>query len=867
MGKYGYFSEDGKEFIITRPDTPQPWLNYSINGRYHALITNTGGGYSYFISPLNGRITRRRYNSLPEDRPGRYLYIRDNKTAEYYSPTWQPTLPDLEDYECRHGRGYSKISSQYKGLKHNVTIFVPKNEEGYVPNDSDLNEAKINDVEIWKYEIENVGGDRELSLFPYVEWVPGDASHDLVDQPNNAHFKEAHFNKAANAVVAENKIGISYRDTDEEQDKDDGCWGKVAYMSVAGLNIDGWDTNREKFMGSNYRSEQNPKTIEDGNLTNSDCLSGHFCGAIQSNITLKAGEKLEFCVIVGVADRLDKAYEKQIVEVMKNWSDMKAVDAAFEKVTGYYDKIHSMIQVETPEPKMNRHINTWNKIQLETTFRCGRDASRYHLGLSYGVGYRDAAQDLLGFIPFEASGSRDMILELFAHMFNNGYVYHHFFRKQKDGHVFTNHSDDPLWMAISLAYYLRETADYSVLEEVVPYRLPAEVPTKVVDGQLMNNNDWIHSVLPNWEKQRSEKETEGTALEHLFVGMDKTWDCRSDRDIPLMLGGDWNDDLNECGIQGKGESMMVAQQLAVAINYTVEMFENAPEGSLITKYADKIEEYKKILETLKHALNEHCWDGKWYHRFTRDNGQPEGTSKNEQGAIYLNSQTWAVIGETADDTRARQALDSVLKPWNDGGLDTPWGPVICSPVYTKSDASVGAATREAPGKKENASIFNHPVTWFIQANSILGRGNIAYQQYFKTMPENLSQDQDHFVVEPYVYPEYTTGPAHPDEGGRAGHSWLTGTAPWMFYSGVQFILGVKPEYNGLVIKPAIPSDWPGYKIKRDYQGATYIFNVLNPEGVESGVKSVVVDGKAIEGNKIPSFKDGKEHHIEVTLGK
>ncbi len=844
MGKYGRFSEDGLEYIITRPDTPQAWLNYSINGRYHALITNTGGGFSYFISPLNGRILRRRYNALPEDRPGRYLYIRDNNTGEYYSPTWQPTLTELEEYECRHGRGYTKISSQYKGLKHAVTFFVPKDA----------------DIEIWRYTIENVGDDRELSLFPYVEFVPGDALDDLIEQPNNAHFKEAHYNEKANAIIAENKIGISYLPEDE-QEKDDGCWGKVAFITST-LPIVGWDVNREKFMGSVYRSEENPLTIINGKLTNSNCNSGHFCGALQHNLTLKAGEKIEFCIVVGIADRLDKAYETQIPALMQEWSSLERVDKGFDEVGKYYDDLYSKVTVDTPEPKINRSINVWNKIQLETTFRCSRDASRYHLGLSYGVGYRDAAQDLLGFIMFEPEGSKGLIKELFAHMFANGYVYHHYYRAQNEGHIFTNHSDDPLWMAIALAYYIRETADYDLLSEVVPYRSINEVPTKVIDNVRHCANGFNDSVVPCWDDIPAyvKSKKKGTVLEHLFVGMDKVWKCRSERDIPLMLGGDWNDDLNECGTEGKGESMMVAEQLAVAIKYVIEMYEYAPEDSPIKEYADKIEEYRNIYETLKNALNTYCWDGAWYHRFTCDSGRVEGSKENEQGAIYLNSQTWAVIGEVAEGEHAAQCLDSVL-----GHLDTKCGPVLCGPHYIRSDISIGAATREAPGKKENASIFNHPVTWFIQANTILGRGNIAYDQYFKTLPENLSEDQDHFVVEPYVYPEYTTGPAH-EEFGRAGHSWLTGTAPWMFFSGVEFILGIKPWYDGLIINPCIPDTWDEFTATRKFRGATYKITVKNPDHVEYGVKQVTVDGQVVEGNKVAVFGDGKEHTVEVIMG-
>jgi cellobiose phosphorylase len=844
MGKYGHFSEDGLEYIITRPDTPQPWLNYSINGKYHALITNTGGGFSYYISPLNGRILRRRYNSLPEDRPGRYLYIRDNKTGKYYSPTWQPTLTELEAYECRHGRGYTTLSSRYKGLRHSVTYFVPKDA----------------DMEIWRYTIENTGADRDLSLFPYVEFVPGNAMDDLIEQPNDSHFKEAHFNDKCNALIAGNKMGISYL-PEEEMDKDEGCWGKVVFMTST-LPVAGWDGNRECFIGSVYRSEEDPKTVSQGKLTNSDVQSGHICGALQHNLVLKAGEKIEFCIYIGVADRLDNAYEKQVPALTKEWYSLERVDRAFGELRSYYDGLHSVVTVDTPEEKVNRHINVWNKVQLETTFRCSRDASRYHLGLSYGLGFRDQAQDLLGFIMFDPAASKALIKELFSHMFANGYVYHHFFRAQKEGHVFTNHSDDPLWMAIALAYYVRETADYSVLSDVVPYRSTNEVPTKKVKGIVHCANGFNDSVVPFWNSIPAyvKNAGKGTVLEHLFVGLDKVWKCRSKRNIPLMLGGDWNDDLNECGTKGKGESIMVAQQLAVAINYVVEMFEYAPKNAAIKKYAGKIVEYKKVFAALKKALNDNCWDGAWYHRFTRDDGRVQGSKRNKEGSIFINAQSWAVIGKLSDEKRSARCLDSVLEK-----LDTKYGPMLCGPHYTMADSTIGGATREAAGKKENASIFNHPVTWFIQANTIIGRGNIAYDQYYKTLPEVLSEDQDRFVVEPYVYPEYTTGPAH-KEFGRAGHSWLTGTAPWMFFTGVEFILGITPWYDGLIINPCIPDAWSGYTATRKFRNATYRISVKNPGHIEYGVKEIKVDGNTISGNKVRSFGDGREHTVEVLMG-
>jgi cellobiose phosphorylase len=726
-----------------------------------------------------------------------------------------------------------------------VTFFVPK-------------EA---DLEIWRYTIENTGGARDLSLFPYVEFVPGNAMDDLIEQPNASHFKAAYFSKACNAMIAENRIGISYLPEDE-QHKDDGCWGKVAFMTAT-LPISGWDGNREKFMGSAYRSEENPQTVADGRLSNSDCNSGHLCGALQLNLSLQPGEKADFCVVIGIADRRNKAYEKQITRIMAEWSSLERVDRAFAALRGYYDGLFSKVTVSTPEPKVDRHINVWNKLQLEATFRCSRDASRYHLGLSYGIGYRDQAQDLLAYIMFDPAASKALIRELFSHMFANGYVYHHYFRGQTEGHVFTNHSDDPLWMAIALAYYVRETGDFGLLAEKVPYRDLNEVPVKKRSGVLYCANGFNDSVVPHWNEIPSyvADRKKGTVLEHLFVGMDKVWKCRSKRDIPLMLGGDWNDDLNGCGVKGRGESMMVAEQLAVAINSVVEMHGHAPAKSIIKKFGKKIDAYKKTLETLRKALNRSCWDGAWYQRFTRDDGRAQGSQKNKEGSIFINAQSWAVIGRLAEGARAARCLDSVLEK-----LDTACGPLLCGPHYTRADATIGGATREAAGKKENASVFNHPVTWFIQANTILGRGNVAYGQYYKTLPEVLGEDQDRFVVEPYVYPEYTTGPVHP-EFGRAGHSWLTGTAPWMFFCGVEFILGVTPWYDGLIINPCIPAGWKEYSVVRNFRGATYRICVKNPGAVEHGVRSVTVDGKSVSGKKIAVFSDGREHVVEVVMGR
>ncbi|MBN1981794.1 MAG: hypothetical protein JW795_09695 [Chitinivibrionales bacterium] len=836
MGKYGRFSEDGTEFIIHRPDTPQPWINYSVNGRYHAIISNTGGGFSYFISPLNSRILRRRYNSLPEDRPGRYIYIRDMKTGEYYSPTWQPTLTQLDSYECRHGRGYTRITTSYKGLNHEILYFVPM-------------EA---DMEIWRVTLKNTTDhERQLSLFPYVELVPGDAKDDLIEQPNGAHFRWAEFDTQEQVIYATNKIGVSFLPP-EQQWMDDGCWGKYVYMAST-LPVQGYDCNRDNFIGNCYRSESNPLTVEQGALSNSSINSGHACAALQSTVTLKAGEKIEFCIFIGVVDRgiVDAsgtyrfAYKEQTSGLLKEWNVSRA-DQAFAHLKQWYDDFCSVVTVDTPDEKMNRHINVWNKLQLKSTFTISRDASRFHLGLSYGMGFRDTSQDLLGYLMFDAAAAKEVIKEIARQMFPNGYTYHNYFRVQNTG-IFTNHSDDPLWLPLAVVYYLRETADFGFLDEIENYADPQKATN--VSEFVCNFTKSLEALGPQYRSGG-----QGTILEHCYRGIEKVWADRSSRNIPLILGGDWNDDLNECGRLGRGESVMVAVQLAATLALMIEVLE------VLKRDEHKVKEYKTIYETLKVAINSQCWDGQWYYRFTRDDGRIEGSKQNKQGSMYLEPQPWAVIGGVAEGKRAQQCLDSVLK-----NLGSDCGPVLCAPEYTISDATIGAATREAPGKKENASIFNHPVTWFIQANTIIGRGAIAFQEYYKTLPENLSADQDRFSVEPYVYPEYTTGPAH-KEFGKGGHSWLTGTAPWMFLCGVEFILGVKPWYDGLIIDPCIPKTWDHFSITRKFRNATYAITVKNPKQVEKGVVRVVVDGVAINGNKVKAFNDGATHAIEVTMG-
>jgi cellobiose phosphorylase len=794
MGKYGYFSEDGYEYIITRPDTPAPWANYASNGKYHAIISNTGGGISYYISPRAHRITRWRYNSLPIDRPGRYIYIRDNSDGEYWSLTWQPVLKKLDSYQCRHGLGYTVISSTYRDIHGEVLYFVPLND----------------DLEIWRITLENKGkATKNISVFPFVELCLGDALADLIGHPNSQHFSRVNFDKEDNAIYATRLIGMS-----DDPVKNEGCWGKYVFFSSS-LKAVGFDGIRDKFIGSPYRSESNPIVVEKGKCTNSELTSGDAVAVLQHDITLKPKEKIEFCVLMGVVDRVN--YKANAKPILKKYKDLKNVDKEFLNLKSYYKNLLDHVWVETPDPDMNLMLNIWNKYQAKVCFIGSRDAGYYHGGLAYGVGFRDLAQDILGPLTYEPELAKEAIKELTMNQFSDGRTYHHFYRIVGGGWD-AHFMDDPLWLPFAVIWYLKETADFAFLDEVTPYA----------------------------DKGKA------TIFEHYIAAINHILTNLTPRGLPKIIGGDWNDDLDNVGLKGKGESMMVAAFLCYILRETIGLLK-------FINRTEKVKEYQEAYDKVARAMNELCWDGEWYIRATKDNGEVIGSHKNKEGKLYLESNIWAVISGVAQGERAIKCMDSIKKY-----ADTPKGPKLCTPAYTKVDYYIGGATKEAPGKKENASIFNHPVTWVIYAETVLGRGDMAYHYYKQSLPTSLCDDQDVYKTEPYVYSEYITGPDHPDFG-QAGHSWLTGTAPWMYRVAIDFILGVQPEFDGLRVDPCIPTKWDSYKIRRKFRGATYNITVKNPNHHSKGVAKVIIDGKEHKGNLLPVFKKGEVHEVEVIL--
>ncbi len=779
--KYGHFSEDKREFIITRPDTPAPWVNYISNGNYNGLISHVAGGFSFYLSPKDSRITRWRYNSLPIDRPGRYIYLRDKKDGHYWSPTWQPTFTKLDKYECRHGLYYTKINSSYRNIDHKITYFV-------APDD---------DLEIWKMTlINNSDSNVSLDIFGFVELALGHALVDLINQPNDQHFNDVFFNKENDMLLASKRYWVRYSGPTVKQAND--AWDQYVFFASS-LPVKGFDGSKNQFIGR-WRSEEDPVAVENGRCFNTEITAGDAVAALQVEIDLNPGEQKEMVFLLGVVPKNN--YLNDAAEKVKKYRDLKQAETSFNKILNDWKNYTDHVQIDTPDEYMNTMINVWNQYQTSVTFQFSRDASYYHGGLLFGRGYRDSCQDIMGPVIPRPQWVKKRIVEMAGYQFKNGKTFHLYYPLTGGGEQ-TGHSDTPLWLPLAIIVYLKETGEIDFLDQKVKYY----------------------------------DQGEATIFEHLIAAIDFALANLSPRKLALFGPGDWNDTLDYLGRGGKGESIWVTMYLCYILKETIILCEYIGNKKMVDKYQSH---YDQISE----ALNTYCWDGKWYIRGTNDLGEVIGSSKNDEGRIFLNTQTWAVISGIARGKRAQQCMDSVIKH-----LETPKGPKILHPAYTKVDPNIGLATRCVPGKKENGAVFNHPVSWAVLAECILGRGNRAFEIYQKALPMNGIIDIDRYEVEPYVYAEYVTSPDHPTFG-QASHSWLTGSSTWMLRDAIDFICGIRPTYNGLMVDPCIPSVWKEYKVKRIFREKEYYFKIKNPKSLNKGKVHIKINGNSIDGNII-----------------
>ncbi|MGE5353777.1 MAG: GH36-type glycosyl hydrolase domain-containing protein [Acidobacteriota bacterium] len=796
--KYGHFSDDFREYIITDPRTPRPWFNYIWNEHYGGLLSHTGGGFSFLDSPRDNRISRMRYNCLPWDRPGRYIIVKDVELNKYWSLSWAPTIDlSYDKYECRHGQGYTTIITEIFGLRGELTYFVPL----------DTN------AEIWKVKLTDLSGrKRNLEIYSFVELMMGNALNDIINEPNDKHFTEIIFNKDYEAIVATRRYWVLNKKVSVAQPNID--W-KYNLLFTSTLPVEGFDSSLDTFIGR-WRSEANPESVETGVMKNNEITAGDPVAALKSKLTLEPSSETEFASLLGISPKEENPFEHLNI---KNLKDTGIINSKFEELKNYWNNYLSNIKVDTPDKKFDAMLGVWNQYQAAVTFDMARNAGYYHGGLLFGTGMRDQFQDIIGMVIAHPERVRTRLLKALRYQFSDGSTLHNFFKFTDSGER-TNHSDTPLWIPFGIIEYLNETGDFSILEETVNY----------------------------YDKGSASVYT------HMVNALDFAISSTTERSLPKIMNGDWNDTLDHIGPLGKGETVWGAFFLAYVLKKTFELLKLRDDKDTLSRFT-------QAYNRLKTATDEFCWDGEWYIRAFKDNGDPVGTHKDKQGKIFINSQTWSVISGLAGKDRADKALESCKKY-----LYKPYGIQICWPSFTEIADDIGLISRCVPGKKENGAIFNHASSWFVLAAIMNGDVETAYDVYSKMLPLNSAKNIDRYEVEPYVFAEYVTSPDHPTEN-QASHSWLTGTAVWMLRIGLDNILGFKTSLRGVTISPNIPSGWKEFKAERMFRGKRLVLHVNNEAGVNSSVKCVKINGESAASAFIdPMQYDKGEIKIEIIMG-
>ncbi len=786
---YGYFDETAREYVISRPDTPTPWLNYIGEGRYGGIVSNTGGGYSFDRDPRNRRVTRYRYNSIPVDQPGRYVYLRDQETGEYWSPTASPVQRDLDSYECRHGTAYTRIASSYKGIAAELLYFVP-------PGPAD----EPAPCELWVLTLRNLGPEtRRLRSFSYAEFSFADAFNDMTNLDWAQHIV---FSSCEDGVI---RVGTKFN--------------PLRYFFASSESPAGYTCDREDFIGRR-RDLANPIVVESGTPSNAGSPRGNSVGSLTHDIQLGPGEERKLVFVMGATER-----PAEIERVVKRFTDLSEVSAAFQALRDDWATYLGRFTVETPDADTNAMLNFWNQVQCRTTLYWSRFVSGYESGLGRGMGTRDSGQDTLGTMHTVPDHARRMLTTIWRMQFADGHTYHQFYPLTLEGGPglaaeFPTwpqwFSDDHLWLIISVCAYLRETGDFDYLEQKVPY----------VDH------------------------AEETVWEHMLRAVDFTLEHLGPHKLPRAGFSDWNDTLNVDHGSGKAESVWTGMQFCRAMADLEELCRELGR-------TDDARRFAGVHDAMAEAINKHAWDGEWYLRSFDDDGQPIGVAGAPHHAIDLIAQSWSVLGGVATPERAERAMASA-----DEKLNTQFGLALLWPPYNGADPRVAGTSTYVPGAKENGGIFCHANTWSIVAAAMLGNGDQAYRYYRQILPLART-DSDLYKVEPYTYPQNICGPTHPSFG-MARNAWLTGTASWTYVAATQWILGIRPTYAGLRIAPAMPSAWSGFNAHREFRGVAYEIAV-HREGPGRKI-SLVVDDVAVPGDVVPLPAPGTDVvRVEVTV--
>ena len=821
--RYGHFDNANREYVIDRVDLPVSWTNYLGVKEMCAVVNHTAGGYVFKGSPEYHRITRFRGNGVPMDRPGQYVYIRDNEDGDYFSISWQPVGKPLDQvsYSCRHGLSYSVYSCAYKGISASQKMFIPLDD----------------DALLWDVTIRNDSGrPRNLSVFSYLEFS---FHHIMIDNQN--------FQMSLYCAGSSCEDGIIEHDLFYEE------FGYQFF--TADFVPDGFDCLRDAFLGT-YHTESDPRAVAEGRCGGSYEKGGNHCASLQKDLILAPGEERRLIFMLGDGDR---ARGKKVRE---KYSRPGAVDEAFAALGAFWDEKLSALQIRTPSEAMNTMINIWTLYQSEINVMFSRFASFIEVGGRTGLGYRDTAQDSMTIPHSNPEKCRERIVQLLRGLTSRGYGLHLFeprwFEPEKEGAKKPFRSptvipginkrdiihgiedacaDDALWLIPAIAEYIRETGDLAFADLVLPY---ADTGTAAFAGAAGAGAegpgaDGADPAAPDTVYDHMKRILDFSARE---VGPDGI--CKG-------LRADWNDCLN----LGGGQSALVSELHYWALTHFVGLARRLGRGEDEKTYGEMRERVGKV-------IRETLWDGDWFIRGVTKSGRRIGTKQDREGRVHLESNAWGVLCGAADRGQGIKAMDSVYR-----NLYTPWGIRLNAPSYTEPDDEIGFVTRVYPGVKENGAVFSHPNPWAWAAECVLGRGGRAMEFYDALCPYNQNDKIEIRQSEPYSYCQFIMGPDH-TAFGRARHPFMTGSGGWAYFAATRYMLGIRPDYDTLVIDPCIPEEWDGFTARRMWRGVLYEIEAVNPRHVSKGVVRIEVNGEEV--TAVPALPAGSRARVRVTMG-
>jgi cellobiose phosphorylase len=809
--KYGFFDDANREYVITNPSTPFPWINYLGNEDFFGLISNTAGGYAFYKDAKFRRLLRYRYNNVPMDNGGRYFYIKDGDTV--WNPGWKPVKTKLDHYECRHGMSYTRILGAKNDISAEVLFFIPLKAW----------------VEVQKIKLTNTGSSvKNLKLFSYVEWCLWNAEDDQNNLQRNLSTGEVEINGSTLFHKTEYKERRNH----------------YAFYHV-NAPIYGFDTDRESFIGL-YNEYSGPQAVLEGKPRNSEAHGWSPIASHYLEIKLEPGESKEFIFLLGYVENEqdDKWESKGVINKTKAGHAISQLDtpekvnAKLEELRAYWDNLLSTFSLESQDARLNRMVNIWNQYQCMVTFNMSRSASYFEVGIGRGMGFRDSNQDLIGFVHQIPERARERIIDIASTQFPDGSCYHQYQPLTKRGNsaIGGGFNDDPMWLILGTISYIKESGDFSILDEMVPF-----------------DNDMKLAM---------------SLFDHLTISFDHVVNNLGPNGLPLIGRADWNDCLNlNCFSNDPNESFQTtenntvgskAESVMIAGLFVVYGTEYAALCRVLGKHAEAGRAQAEV-EKMKEAVMKKGWDGEWYLRAYDFYGRKVGSHENEEGQIFIESQGWcSMAGIGKEQDMVEKALNAVKER-----LDCEFGIVLNNPAFTKYFIEYGEISTYPAGYKENAGIFCHNNPWIIIGETVIGRGNEAWHYYKKICPAYLEDISDLHKTEPYVYAQMIAG-KDAYKPGEAKNSWLTGTAAWNFYAVSQYLLGIQPDYHGLRIDPCLAEDTGQFKVTRKFRGATYNITV-KPGRLNKGVAYLKVDGKEISGNVVPLTSAGQTVSVEVQM--